>query len=706
MKQEPVSEKVDRAIDVTDTPVAEGHVQAALSSVRSLARVLSPERPLVMLINRDRQQVTFATAEMLDLLGRPQMPLAIDEAVGRLPLVDHHDETLGVSLHPVTTVARGEAVTGLEARTSPNGASRRYWINGFDIEHLPDDEPDALGVVVLMPIDQDAVSVSRLSSEAIGATDLSFSISDHTVDDDPLCYVNPAFEALTGYRTAEVIGRNCRFLQGPDTDPEAVETLRDAVDTESAAVVTLLNYRADGSTFWNEVTISPVRDGDRVTHFVGIQRDVTEHVRIKMDHLASEGLRQQLHAEAELARGEAEEEQERAERANARLRFLDHAGRILNANLSREELGERLIDLLASVGDHAAVAVGDSEVTGPDLTVSSDGPHGTRLKQLAWEWAWADSPPEAVGADTDADHVFAEALAETGLGHLEFACLEIGGSTLGGVVVGWDRPGEASASKRRLLEQVLARATPAFLAAKRLREQGTIAEALQRFLRPPELPHIEHYEIAGRYEPAGSGVEVGGDFYDVVRGSDAWIVVLGDVCGKGPDAAAVTGIVRSTVRALAPYVDSPTEMLRGLHRAVYQQVPDDRFVTAVCAYIRFNGKSSRISLAVGGHARPVLIRHGMSRQVGVPGQLLGVLEDVELTGTDIIMEPGNTLVMMTDGVLETPASYEISRVMQVASQAVASADETATAVMDVMGSLGRDVHSRDDAAVLALRYVG
>ncbi|MEO1235382.1 MAG: PAS domain-containing protein, partial [Planctomycetota bacterium] len=102
------------------------------------------------------------------------------------------------------------------------------------------------------------------------------SIADARQDDKPLIAVNEGFLKLTGYSRAEVLGRNCRFLQGDDTDPVAVSYVRRAVATGRAAVVTLLNYRKDGTPFWNRLSMNPIRDSHgEVVYFVGVQSDVT-----------------------------------------------------------------------------------------------------------------------------------------------------------------------------------------------------------------------------------------------------------------------------------------------------------------------------------------------------------------------------------------------------------------------------------------------
>ena len=122
-------------------------------------------------------------------------------------------------------------------------------------------------------------SFSSGRSELQGRIDSSvhsISLCDLRREDAPLVYVNRGFENLTGYTPREVIGHNCRFLQGPATDPQAVEKIRVAVGTGTPLLLDLLNYRKDGSSFWNRLSLRPVRqEGGAVTHFIGIQSDIT-----------------------------------------------------------------------------------------------------------------------------------------------------------------------------------------------------------------------------------------------------------------------------------------------------------------------------------------------------------------------------------------------------------------------------------------------
>ncbi|MGL5059008.1 MAG: PAS domain S-box protein, partial [Microcoleus sp.] len=119
--------------------------------------------------------------------------------------------------------------------------------------------------------------VWRLYDRALAATSNGIAIADATQPDFPVVYCNPAFEKITGYDRSEIIGRNCRFLQGPDTDRAALDCIRVALKEQHDCKVVLKNYRKDGTPFWNEFTISPVRDSSGcVTHFIGVQADITD----------------------------------------------------------------------------------------------------------------------------------------------------------------------------------------------------------------------------------------------------------------------------------------------------------------------------------------------------------------------------------------------------------------------------------------------
>ncbi len=152
--------------------------------------------------------------------------------------------------------------------------------------------------------EQRAEGQLALKDRALSVAAEGVTIADARLPDMPLIYANGGFERLTGYAIGDVLGRNCRFLQGPDTDPEAADEIRRAIRGERECVVEILNYRKDGSTFWNRLSITPVRDTAGVlTHFIGVQSDVTERKE------AEEGLRRasrELERANQLMRGDLE----------------------------------------------------------------------------------------------------------------------------------------------------------------------------------------------------------------------------------------------------------------------------------------------------------------------------------------------------------------------------------------------------------------
>jgi PAS domain S-box-containing protein len=120
---------------------------------------------------------------------------------------------------------------------------------------------------------------AQLLQLVIDASHDGIVVAEQEGEDNILIYVNPAFERMTGYSSAELLYRDCRFLQNNSRDPEVLKALRKAIDHGQPSRQVLLNYRKDGSTFWNELSITPVYNAhDRLTYYVGMQKDVSEHV--------------------------------------------------------------------------------------------------------------------------------------------------------------------------------------------------------------------------------------------------------------------------------------------------------------------------------------------------------------------------------------------------------------------------------------------
>jgi PAS domain S-box-containing protein len=182
-----------------------------------------------------------------------------------------------------------------------------------------------------------------------------------------------------------------------------------------------------------------------------------------------------------------------------------------------------------------------------------------------------------------------------------------------------------------------------------------ISATLQRALLPPRLPEIPGVEVLVRYWPAGAAVEAGGDFYDIFATSEStWSLLIGDVCGTGPDAAALTGITRHTVRAAARHGQDHESVLEWLNEAM-RLSNRDRFCTAVYATLVARDDRWVLSSCAAGHPRPVIIRaDGGTELHGRHGSLLGVLTDLQLDVATTELEPGDVVVFYTDGLTDLP----------------------------------------------------
>ncbi|HEX3692156.1 MAG TPA: SpoIIE family protein phosphatase, partial [Solirubrobacteraceae bacterium] len=205
-----------------------------------------------------------------------------------------------------------------------------------------------------------------------------------------------------------------------------------------------------------------------------------------------------------------------------------------------------------------------------------------------------------------------------------------------------------------LAERLARRSGTAVENARLYTERSRIADTLQRALLPASLPPLHGAQVRARYRAAGELNEVGGDFYDLFRyGKDAWMLLIGDVCGKGPHAAATTALARHTLRAGAMSGLSPSGMLEMLHRALREQ-PDGSDLCTVCL-VRFepDGDRGKLGVTLGGHPAPLLIdRDGHARPIGEAGTLLGALDPVTFHESEGELGHGETLLMYTDGVTE------------------------------------------------------
>jgi hypothetical protein len=208
-----------------------------------------------------------------------------------------------------------------------------------------------------------------------------------------------------------------------------------------------------------------------------------------------------------------------------------------------------------------------------------------------------------------------------------------------------------------LARMFAARAGAAISAAVLYRDQVDTAAVLQADLLPPELPQPDGFELSGSYQAAGDALRIGGDFYDVFGpsgGGTDTVVVLGDVCGTGPEAAVLTGKVRQTLRALCLVRTEPSAMLTVLNEALLQSARQPRFVTMVVGSVRRTDHGRvRLDLASGGHPAPLVLRaDGRVEEVPTSGTLIGVLPRTVVRPATVELAPGELCLLYSDGLTE------------------------------------------------------
>ncbi|MFJ5266660.1 SpoIIE family protein phosphatase [Streptomyces sp. NPDC088387] len=263
-----------------------------------------------------------------------------------------------------------------------------------------------------------------------------------------------------------------------------------------------------------------------------------------------------------------------------------------------------------------------------------------------------------------------------------------------------------------LAEDLSRRAALALDNARLYSERTAISQSLQRSLLPPELPQIDGVEVEVIYRAAGEGNEVGGDFYDLFPISDStYGFAIGDVCGTGPNAAAVTGLARHALRLLAREGLSGPAVLQRLNSAILDEGARSRFLTLLYGELRpCEDGSAELKVVCAGHPLPLRLRQdGTVEPAAEPQPLLGVLEDLELYEQTITLDPGDVLLCVTDGVTERREGTRmlgddgLTEVLTTCTGLTAGA--VAARIMRAVERFASDAPS-DDMAILAMRVPG
>jgi PAS domain S-box-containing protein len=324
----------------------------------------------------------------------------------------------------------------------------------------------------------------------------------------------------------------------------------------------------------------------------------------------------------------------------------------------------------------------------------------------------------------DADHH--EILRRLGLKSYMIVPLIARGRTLGAISLVSAESGQGyGPAELELAEELARRAALAVDNARLYRGHIQVARTLQEGLLPSRLPKVPGVEVGLRYVSAGE-VDVGGDFYDLFdtrmadqsdssEPSSSWGVVIGDVSGKGAEAAAVLALARYTIRTVATRESHPSAVLDGLNEAMLRQRREHdnyKFCTVVYAKLETNEgdteHGAKVTVCCGGHSPPFLLKaDGSIYKIGQPGRVLGVFDDANLTEQEAHLAPGDVLVLYTDGVVEARSPegtfFGEERLMTILRSSVALDASTMAGRIESAVLNFQEQNPRDDIAILVLR---
>ena len=618
-------------------------------------------------------------------------------------------------------LASGGAVEAVAIRTGEPGR-RRYWrADAFPIQRA-DGVLSGAGLIFVETTDE--TLVSRRQRESLARLDLSLAAGGLGTWDWDLVtgrvVWSAGMEAIAGLAPGEFVERGSDVLSTvapPDRD-QVRDRLIAAAESGEEYHDEFRMLRPNGDTPWVESRgrVVATRDGTPL-RMIGVSSDVTErHVMedVKLKLLEREH-------QARLA----------AEASRERLSLLAEISGVLASTLDPQAVYENLAALLVPrLADWCVLDALDEDGGLRETAVAHIDPRRVELvrelrqrrRDAGGDGIWSVRRAMRTGRSeriTDIDGADYAAHAVDGAHHEVLralaprsalvAPLVSRGRVLGGITLVTTGERSYEPDDQALLENVAARAATAIDTAMLFDSRTEVARALQQTLLPPALPEIPGIDLGARYRVAGAGIEIGGDFYDVFETAGGWNVVLGDVCGKGPAAAAVTGLFRHTLRAVAPGLVGPAAVLSATNDAILDQIDDTRFVTAALVALVAERGRAVLTVACGGHPRPILVRaDGTTERVDADGTLLGVLPDPPLQQLALDLGPGDALVLYTDGVTEArngPDQFGETRLMEALDDATGlhSATDLADRVIKAVDDFRDPSAPADDIAVVVIR---
>jgi PAS domain S-box-containing protein len=508
---------------------------------------------------------------------------------------------------------------------------------------------------------------------------------------------NPAAEQLYGYSAAEAIGRHVSFLVPPDHKNEEMVILERVCRGERLETYETERIRADGARIAVSLTASQIRSpiGGVVGASV-VARDITSEKR----------------------RRDAQE-------------FLVAASRLLDSSLDPAETARTIVG--TAVPELAELCVidflrpdgwlGDSVVAGADPEAAArleeirraapldpDGEHP--VAQVLREdrpMVWRDLKAPEVAEKVVQSEEHRRLMQDAGYNSAAVVALVARGRTLGALSFLHAHPDlRYDAADLEFLAELGGRAAMALDNARLFQERDRIAANLQRGLRPPRPAEVPGLEVAVVFEAAGAGIEIGGDLYDVLPSEDGCWVLIGDVAGKGSEAAGVSVAVRHSVRGLTREIDEPAEVLNRVNELLLSGESLNDLATALLIRMRRRAGGWSLALASAGHPPAIQATAAGTECLG-GGTMLGAWSDAEVQRHETVLEDGDTLVLCTDGWLEAgPVARH--RGPDGLAEAVGSLRhlelEELTARLRA-DAIGRGAGAlRDDMVILALRPAG
>jgi PAS domain S-box-containing protein len=508
---------------------------------------------------------------------------------------------------------------------------------------------------------------------------------------------NPAAERIFGYASGDVLGRQASFMLPPDRREEERELIARATAEERLQDVETQRIRADGAVIDVALTVSPLVDAE--AGLVGVSliaRDVTLRKRAA----DAQAFLAKASAALETSLDPARTLQTIAELAVPLLGELC----VLDMPRADGRLGD---SVAASV--HPGVAERLCEIR-RRWPLEPDGSHPVSQVLRSGRALIVPDLDQPRGLDdvaqSDAHRRF---MLAAGYRCAVVLPLVARRRTLGIMSLLHVRANQRyDESDIALLEDLAARAAQAYDNARLSAERSRVARTLQRSLLPAELSAPPGLRVAARYRAATTDLEVGGDFYDVFETDEGWMAILGDVCGKGPQAAALTAMTRYTTRAAAMHSHEPQRILEQLNGAMLRNNPHQQFATAILVSIDAHAAHSRLTCATAGHPAGLLLRaDGDVETVGGPGHPVGIRSRPRFHQTQIELRPRDTLVLYTDGLTDVGPPERMLELEQLGAMVARCAGLEPQELLDELERLvaahrgsGRQ---RDDVALLALQ---